>query len=414
MRTLLIMRPQTAGRCGAPRGHAASPAGACAWEYTRARPPAHNHCKARQRRHAAARSAQAALGAATLPEACTTAPGLAMGVSAGAGGAPVRGIVDVAEHAALHGIAADFLPAGDSPADAAPEQASPDATAPAAKCLLVVSAGRPLLLVLLACRRADERRLAELTGAPRRALRLATPAEVQAVTGFPVGAVPPFGHAAPLPTLLDLEVRPRGVPAREHVLTECRHWCGRWPPLPGSACALRGRNCMLMRPLAEAAAACSTALCLCARAFVWQSLELAACSHARVWPLPPSPERPANAECMRACLHVRTLPPVSLGAHSPGEQAAVSLSWPPSHAGAFLHVRRALDRPPSTPLLFTVTGLALRAGGAAGARAPGRRQRKHAAGHGHARAFGGRERARRRLCDRRARGCGRGRLRACA
>jgi len=167
-----------------------------------------------------------------------------MGDSAGAGGVPVRGIVDVAEHAALHGIAADFLPAGDSPPDAAPDQASPDAAAPAAKCLLVVSAGRPLLLVLLAARRADERRLAALTGAPRRALRLATPAEVAAVTGFPVGAVPPFGHAAPLPTLLDLEVRPRGAPAREHALAKCKHECARRPPLPGSACALRGRTCI--------------------------------------------------------------------------------------------------------------------------------------------------------------------------
>jgi len=122
------------------------------------------------------------------------------GAAAAPSVAPLRCIVDVAEYASLNNIDAEFLPAGaaDNSAAAAP---------PAAKSLLVLSGGRPLLLILLAEHRVDERRLALLTRCARRALRLATPAEVLALSGFPVGAVPPFGHGAALPTLLDVGVR---------------------------------------------------------------------------------------------------------------------------------------------------------------------------------------------------------------
>lgn len=40
-------------------------------------------------------------------------------------------------------------------------------------------------------------------GVPRRSVRLALPAEVVALTGFAVGAVPPFAHATRLRTLVD-------------------------------------------------------------------------------------------------------------------------------------------------------------------------------------------------------------------
>ena len=108
-----------------------------------------------------------------------------------------RGIVDVAEHIALNSIAAELLPADDSSSS----------SAPAAKCLLVLSGGRSLLVIMLAQHRMDERRLAALTLSARRALRLATPSEVLALSGFAVGAVPPFGHATALPTLLDAAVQ---------------------------------------------------------------------------------------------------------------------------------------------------------------------------------------------------------------
>ena len=138
----------------------------------------------RRTRRASAHFVQAAAIAAAL-----SAPS-----QADASAARPRGIVDVAEHIALNSIAAELLPADAS------------SSAPAAKCLLVLSGGRPLLVVMLAQHRMDERRLAALTLSARRALRLATPAEVLALSGFAVGAVPPFGHAAALPTLLDAAV----------------------------------------------------------------------------------------------------------------------------------------------------------------------------------------------------------------
>lgn len=140
------------------------------------------------RRHRKTRSASAHFVQAAT--AALSAPG-----QADAPAARPRGIVDVAEHIALNSIAAELLPADES------------SSAPAAKCLLVLSGGRPLLLIMLAQHRVDERRLAALTLSARRALRLATPAEVLALSGFAVGAVPPFGYAAALPTLLDAAVR---------------------------------------------------------------------------------------------------------------------------------------------------------------------------------------------------------------
>ena len=43
-------------------------------------------------------------------------------------------------------------------------------------------------------------------GVSRKRVKLADAASVQAFTGYPVGAVPPFGHPGPLPTLIDRRV----------------------------------------------------------------------------------------------------------------------------------------------------------------------------------------------------------------
>ena len=45
-----------------------------------------------------------------------------------------------------------------------------------------------------------------MLGVSRRRLRMARAAEVESVTGYPVGTVPPFGHKEKLPTLLDRAV----------------------------------------------------------------------------------------------------------------------------------------------------------------------------------------------------------------
>jgi hypothetical protein len=54
--------------------------------------------------------------------------------------------------------------------------------------------------------------LARAFGVSRRAIRLADADETLAITGYVVGAMPPFGHRHPLPTLIDRDgVRPGRV-----------------------------------------------------------------------------------------------------------------------------------------------------------------------------------------------------------
>jgi prolyl-tRNA editing enzyme YbaK/EbsC (Cys-tRNA(Pro) deacylase) len=49
----------------------------------------------------------------------------------------------------------------------------------------------------------DQRAIAALYGVGRKRVKLADPETVLRVTGYPVGTVPPFGHATPSRTLLD-------------------------------------------------------------------------------------------------------------------------------------------------------------------------------------------------------------------
>jgi prolyl-tRNA editing enzyme YbaK/EbsC (Cys-tRNA(Pro) deacylase) len=71
------------------------------------------------------------------------------------------------------------------------------------KSLLFIADGRPVLAVVAGDRRVDTGRLAPLLGLPRKRIRMANPDEVQLHTGYAVGAVPPFGHPAPLETIVD-------------------------------------------------------------------------------------------------------------------------------------------------------------------------------------------------------------------
>lgn len=68
------------------------------------------------------------------------------------------------------------------------------------KSLVVVAGGKPHLMMLPGDRKADWGKVKALLGARG---RMATPDEVLAHTGYPVGAVSPFGLPAPLPVYLD-------------------------------------------------------------------------------------------------------------------------------------------------------------------------------------------------------------------
>lgn len=75
-----------------------------------------------------------------------------------------------------------------------------------AKSLLFLVAEKPVLVI--ACG-TDPVRRSVIGGHYRiekRQVKLATPAQVRELTGYEVGAVPPFGHREPIETLMDVSV----------------------------------------------------------------------------------------------------------------------------------------------------------------------------------------------------------------
>jgi prolyl-tRNA editing enzyme YbaK/EbsC (Cys-tRNA(Pro) deacylase) len=75
-----------------------------------------------------------------------------------------------------------------------------------AKSIVFVADGDPVLCIVSGAHRVDTERLADVLDVAE--VRPATPEEVRAATGFPVGGVPPFGHGLPVVvdvTLLEQE-----------------------------------------------------------------------------------------------------------------------------------------------------------------------------------------------------------------
>ena len=52
----------------------------------------------------------------------------------------------------------------------------------------------------------EQRAIAARFGIGRKRVKLAPPETVLAVSGYPVGTVPPFGHKTPIQSLIDLQV----------------------------------------------------------------------------------------------------------------------------------------------------------------------------------------------------------------
>ena len=66
----------------------------------------------------------------------------------------------------------------------------------------------PAFVLAITCGTAyvERRLIAAHYGVGRKRVKLASPEEVQSISGYEVGAMPPFGHRQPLPTLLDRRV----------------------------------------------------------------------------------------------------------------------------------------------------------------------------------------------------------------
>lgn len=74
------------------------------------------------------------------------------------------------------------------------------------KSLLFLVDDRPVLAIASGTIHIDRRPIAAHFGAGRKRVRLAGPEAVLAITGYAVGAVPPFGHHRALHTLIDPRV----------------------------------------------------------------------------------------------------------------------------------------------------------------------------------------------------------------
>ncbi len=74
------------------------------------------------------------------------------------------------------------------------------------KSLLFLVDGRPVLVIACGPQRVAASAVAQHFGLSPKRVRLAGPQTVLEATGYPIGALPPFGHRRPLPTLLDRHV----------------------------------------------------------------------------------------------------------------------------------------------------------------------------------------------------------------
>lgn len=108
----------------------------------------------------------------------------------------------VRAHAKQHGFELDVrrYPAGTHTAEDAARAIGCEVRQ-IVKSLVFLAAAEPVVVLLSGSDRVDETKLAAAVGAS--AARRATAKEVRASTGFVVGGVPPFGHTAAMPVVLD-------------------------------------------------------------------------------------------------------------------------------------------------------------------------------------------------------------------
>lgn len=93
----------------------------------------------------------------------------------------------------------------DVPTPTVPDAAAAVGTEPGriVKSLVFLARGEPLLVIAAGESRVSYPALASALGVGRKELRFATPDEALLITGYRVGAMPPFGHRAELPTWID-------------------------------------------------------------------------------------------------------------------------------------------------------------------------------------------------------------------
>ena len=74
------------------------------------------------------------------------------------------------------------------------------------KSILFIVDEQAVLAITCGTHLVERRAIADLYGVGRKRVKLASPETVLEISGYEVGAMPPFGHRKPIPTLLDGQV----------------------------------------------------------------------------------------------------------------------------------------------------------------------------------------------------------------
>ncbi|MCX6029550.1 MAG: YbaK/EbsC family protein [Chloroflexi bacterium] len=113
----------------------------------------------------------------------------------------------LARFTADHGIAAELVvPPVETPTVVAAAAALGIEPGQVIKSLLFLVRDEPVLVIASGAAPVDRSILAGRFGVGKKQIKLADAETVARLTGYPVGGVPPFGHPAPILTLLDRAV----------------------------------------------------------------------------------------------------------------------------------------------------------------------------------------------------------------
>lgn len=119
----------------------------------------------------------------------------------------MRTSADLAAYIAAHDIDAELITdIGDTPTVPAAAAALGVSTDEIIKTLIFFVRGEPCAVITNGAAPVPLRPLAEHFRVGKRQIKLARASQVVALTGYPVGGVPPFGHRSTMPVLLDRSV----------------------------------------------------------------------------------------------------------------------------------------------------------------------------------------------------------------
>ncbi len=127
--------------------------------------------------------------------------------------APVLTVADLREYIRVQNIPAEIVhpPAATPTVPAAAQAMGVNSDAIIKSVLFIIQRTEPLLVIANGERWIDQRLIADRLGIGKKQVRIASPDQVLAQTGYPVGGVPPFGHLQPLPTWIDPAVLEQGM-----------------------------------------------------------------------------------------------------------------------------------------------------------------------------------------------------------